>query len=677
MSRRADTTGRTQRIAALLLFCCTTLALANLPAKDLPPGWLLTFTLPGAVLGLLRNHARRPWQRALLALILQAGACWLALATVGPMTRPAALACTILPPLAFVTARQRESDASLGLFLSFCVLLVGVILDGIDVPLIAAYASAGCWSLYAAAHLAARAVSKPPTRSRRVPHRIGEVLRTSLGIAVACLFAAFAIDRSLAFLPSPSGQRSAATNTSGDGRSGPRSVGISDSFVLDGGRGVLSEMHGEQLVRVRAEAGASVPTDLYLRSGFFTVPGLDRWQLGTLEQTQAPSTEALAWRKPLPRVATTWLELERFAGARNFVFVPPGTYEIRGLDGLVVDAAREWLRQQEGRPQSVYEVAWQRPEALPAQTRIDARAGRDLLTLPADLERGPFEKLLDEWQVGDQPQDAMHRIAAGLAQRCRYDRIEPFGPHQHAILNFLFADGDRRGYCMHFASAAALMLRLRGVACRIGVGLYGGDADREEPGARIYGSQHAHAWVEVPCLGRGYVVFDPTPPAERGRRTPSRLDTTPIGQDAPLAAGQGSPLAGFLDFLMQPWLLAVVLLLALASALWPTGAPQPPRILTPPSAKNARRLLVRLMRALAAAGHLRNRGQTLESFARDLSRRDRLPPEVSAAFTAYQEVRFGGRVFDSNRERVLLGGLTAAARLEPAAGRAPALTGAT
>jgi hypothetical protein len=47
-----------RRVESLLLLCCTTLALANLPAKDLPLGWLLAFTLPGAVLGMLRKPVK-------------------------------------------------------------------------------------------------------------------------------------------------------------------------------------------------------------------------------------------------------------------------------------------------------------------------------------------------------------------------------------------------------------------------------------------------------------------------------------------------------------------------------------------------------------------------------------------------------------------------------------------
>jgi hypothetical protein len=652
-----------RRIESLLLLCCTTLALANLPARDLPLGWLLAFTLPGAVLGLLPKPVKGQWDRALLAVMLQAAACYSALKTEGPMTRPAALACTILPPLAFVTTRREESDGALGLFLSFCVLLVGIILDvdGNHVPVVAAYVAAASMSLSSAAYLTARAVSKPPAPApaERLPTR--DLLASSGAVAIACLAAAFAIERALSLLPSPSGPRSAPAVASGGSSDGPRTVGLADTFVLTGGR-ILPELRGERLLRVRAKDGAPVPADLYLRSGFFAAPGLDRWELGSLDRTLAPRAASFSLRPPQPQVPVERLEVERFPAARNFVFVPLDTCEVAGIEGLLVDSKRGWLRQQESARQSVYEVSWQRLDGLPTGP-IDADASsQELSGLPDGFERRPFEDLLAAWQVGAEPRQAMEGIAAGLRRHCRYELAEPVGPYPTAIQNFLFAAADRRGYCMHFASAAALLLRVLSIPCRIGVGVYGGEVDPHEATARSYGSRHAHAWVEVP-FRRGWLVFDPTPPAERGRREPPAVDSASGSEVANTARTTEDALGNAFDLLTQPWLLALALLLALLSALWPAGSPRPDRVSTPPVAKPARRLLGRMLKALAEAGHVRTRSQTIESFARELRRLDRLLPEVDAAFLAYQEVRFGGRTFDDERERAMVLGVVAASRL--------------
>lgn len=655
------------RLAALALFGCTVLALASLPTEELPIGWVIAWTVPAALLSLLRHRTPALWQRVVLAVVLQGAAIWAAVAYENPLSRPAALACTILPPLAFVTVRRQEADASLGLFLSFCVLLVGIILDGPNLPLVAAYGVAAALCLRCDAHQAARLVSSSP-RTHTLPLPIGRMVGwAGLLVAVPCLFAALTIERTLALLPSPMRERTAPMASQGPSSGERRSIGLGDSFVLDGGKGVLSDLHGEQLVRATLSNGEPVPRDLYLRSGFFTVPGLDRWQMGNLDLSR-DNDGTLQLHPPLGAARVQWLELERFAGARNFIFAPPATFEVHGVGDLSYDLAREWLRQGSRGNLDLYEVGYQQLSPPTRDAAFDQRATRQgLLALPTNLDRAPFEDLLASWQAVGEPLQIAERIAAGLASRCRYDRLEPTGPHGHALQNFLFAPSDRHGYCMHFASAAALLLRLRNIPCRIGVGLYGGDLDPRDPNARLYGSQHAHAWVEIPYANRGFVVFDPTPAAERGARMPSTLAPSPEIEPAPVPERSVSDVLGdVVAFLTQPWLLGVLMLLVIAVCLRPGESPAAQLAPTPPSAKTARRLLGRILRALGEAGHLRSRGQTLELFSRDLATHQHLQPEVKDAFLVYQEVRFGGRPFDREREQRMQRGLDAAARLATA-----------
>lgn len=650
------------RLAWLTTAACATIAIAALPATMVPPIWRFAFLLPGVVLGLLPGLARSPWWRTLLAIVLQVSTCALALQLEGPVTQPAALACTILPPLGFAAARGNDADRSLALFLSFCMLLVGAILAGQQLPWIAAWAIAACCALRAQSHLAARSVGNLATARARVPLRQGAL--AALGsMLLGGLCAALAVDRTLGWLPSPSSF--ATSRAKAEPTATRRSPGLDDSFVLDGG-GALAGLGGELLARVRDLDGTNVPPDLYLRSGFFARPGMDKWQHGNVELLPQLASGDIELREPLPRLPTTRFLVERFAGGRNFVFVTPHTLSVHGLDGLAIDPNRLWLRPTDGTSPEPYELRCQPLPVLgrDAPLAYDARE-LGLLTLPRALERERWERLLAEWNVPEDPFAAMEAIAAGLARHCRYDRLtEPSGPFAYEVENFLFADGEHRGYCMHFASAAALLLRLRGVPCRLGVGLHGGQPSDQEPGVRIYGSQHAHAWVEVPFDGLGYVVFDPTPPSERGNPMPARVDSEP---DA--APTERSALQGWLDDLRaqlsRPYVPAIVLLLTLALALRPLRrgrADAPAQALASPI-RRARRLLAQLLKQLATAGHPRHRGETLEAFARTLRRAQVLEPAIAAAFTAYQDVRFGGHEFDAARQRALQHGLAAATDL--------------
>ncbi len=67
----------------------------------------------------------------------------------------------------------------------------------------------------------------------------------------------------------------------------------------------------------------------------------------------------------------------------------------------------------------------------------------------------------------------------------------------------------KKGYCTYFAFAMALLLRSVGVPSRIAVGFY---TNPEEGLLGFYPvrAMQAHAWVEVPFQGFGWIPFDPT-----------------------------------------------------------------------------------------------------------------------------------------------------------------------
>jgi transglutaminase-like putative cysteine protease len=73
-----------------------------------------------------------------------------------------------------------------------------------------------------------------------------------------------------------------------------------------------------------------------------------------------------------------------------------------------------------------------------------------------------------------------------------------------------FVTRSRSGYCQHFASSMALMLRYVGIPARVAAGFTSG---RYDPVAREWTvtDHEAHTWVEVWFRGFGWLPFDPTP----------------------------------------------------------------------------------------------------------------------------------------------------------------------
>lgn len=85
--------------------------------------------------------------------------------------------------------------------------------------------------------------------------------------------------------------------------------------------------------------------------------------------------------------------------------------------------------------------------------------------------------------------------------------LEPQPLGRHSVDEFIFQ--TQQGFCEHYASATAVLLRSVGVPARIVTGYQGGEwnASQNYLTLRQY---DAHAWVEVWLDGQGWVRIDPT-----------------------------------------------------------------------------------------------------------------------------------------------------------------------
>jgi transglutaminase-like putative cysteine protease len=78
---------------------------------------------------------------------------------------------------------------------------------------------------------------------------------------------------------------------------------------------------------------------------------------------------------------------------------------------------------------------------------------------------------------------------------------------EHPVDDFLFS--TREGFCEHYASAFAVLMRAAGIPARIVTGYHGGDLN-EFGNYVIVRQAEAHAWVEIWLPNRGWIRIDPT-----------------------------------------------------------------------------------------------------------------------------------------------------------------------
>ncbi|MDR1449208.1 MAG: DUF3488 and transglutaminase-like domain-containing protein [Propionibacteriaceae bacterium] len=84
---------------------------------------------------------------------------------------------------------------------------------------------------------------------------------------------------------------------------------------------------------------------------------------------------------------------------------------------------------------------------------------------------------------------------------------------------------EKTGFCVHYATAAALMARALGFPARVATGFIAGtlvDAD----GTREIRGADAHAWPEVYFEGAGWVAFEPTPNSGAGEAEADDSETS-------------------------------------------------------------------------------------------------------------------------------------------------------
>ncbi len=210
-------------------------------------------------------------------------------------------------------------------------------------------------------------------------------------------------------------------------------------------------------------------------------------------------------------------------GTGNFVLSPidpvvldqPATVQVIGAEG--------WLSALETESDT-YTVAALVPETgedvengLTAN-RLEA-AGRDY---PEEIRRlylqrspgtlGPDARALLEGvvsAVGNNP----YRLAAELERQLRDPTRFTYDEDVRGLCDGLgtvecFAR-HKRGFCLHYATTMAMLLREAGVPARMAEGFLPGERDTTT-GLETIRANSAHAWVEVWFPGFGWYVFDPT-----------------------------------------------------------------------------------------------------------------------------------------------------------------------
>jgi protein-glutamine gamma-glutamyltransferase len=305
--------------------------------------------------------------------------------------------------------------------------------------------------------------------------------------------------------------------------------------------GAISELvvNGELAFRVRFDG---VPPDgdkLYWRGLVLWTPDGRGWSPG-LDPSWPMATQLEPLGEPIDYEVLLEPSRQRWLFALDLPLdVPEGGLRSADFQLLAKDSidgprryrARSALDYQTGEPPT-----WVRERALELPPNVTER----------------MRRLVETWRA--EAQDPWALVQSGL----RFFNREAFHytllpPRLGANPTDEFLFETRRGFCEHFASSFALLMRLAGVPSRIVLGYLGGEPNRIG-GYHIIWQSDAHAWVEVLIPRRGWVRVDPTAAVD-----PSRIDnggaSRLLGANAPLRF-EVAPPSGLMRALRQVRLFA-------------------------------------------------------------------------------------------------------------------------
>jgi len=340
------------------------------------------------------------------------------------------------------------------------------------------------------------------------PRRLFGVSATALGVAAVAVIVAVV---ATPLLPQP-GLRFASGGTGGLGTT------INPNLELGND---LRQPRDVEVLTVRT-TGPSAP---YLRA--VTLSRFDGavWQPDSFDTVSLPQDGAVFDRVGVDGDIvladwTTTVTVDQLDSPWLPVPYPAST--VTGLSG-------DWLGMPQNRTvvtragstrEQVYEVQANVPRPTLEQIRSQTVGGTDLdpalTALPADVPAVIGDTAREVTATAQTPYDKLVTLQNWFrSSQFRYSLDAPVdagfdGAGLDAVAQFLQV---RAGYCVHYASAFAVMARTLGIPARIVIGYLPGTASSvAQQGGTEYSvsSSQLHSWPEVYFEGVGWVPFEPT-----------------------------------------------------------------------------------------------------------------------------------------------------------------------
>ena len=278
---------------------------------------------------------------------------------------------------------------------------------------------------------------------------------------------------------------------------------------------------GRSVMRVKATLGSSwAGASFYLRGDSMAVYEDNRWK--PLPENAYPDMKNM--HNPL------------LAGEAVVSFQPEVTIETDMKSGIYYIPYNATEFPEDAEPfydayvknpsqQTTYTIPYVLSRSPLQSSAYDAFVHETYTQVPNET-RQALSDILSEL-VGEEdadPYQYIPRVLEYVSTSARYDLNTPAVPDGEDFVSWFLHDSET-GYCVHYATAATILLRCLGVPARYVTGYY---TDVHENEWTTVTSDDAHAWVEIYLNGIGWLRDDPTPAADTPAQTiPEETVTAP------------------------------------------------------------------------------------------------------------------------------------------------------
>lgn len=250
---------------------------------------------------------------------------------------------------------------------------------------------------------------------------------------------------------------------------------------------------------------------LYLRGQAYDRYDGKRWQAAPLTDSGWPSVEEDS--------GSVQIKTRTKLGLRYFPYYPDLSNE------KIVNGQ---LKNVDGEQSYSYPLTLQFAWVYGEGVELDAAVREQCLQLPQQTKESLLKYLSDWIPKGEMTaEEKAQIIARNVMDWAKYDLNTEKMPEDQTDFALWFLDSGETGYCVHFATAATVLLRGAGIPARYVTG-YIRTVESGQPTAVL--DSNAHAWVEYFSEKEGWKRLDPTPAAE-AQPEPQPTEPQPTEQE--------------------------------------------------------------------------------------------------------------------------------------------------